>query len=213
MDKYETFEQYESTLFVNVISTFLLALSILPKLEQSAKRFNIRPRMSFVSSETHAWAPSPERKASAEEVVLKAVSKPGADIGARYMDSKLVQILILQHIHGLLQARDRAVIWNILNPGLFRSETGRDTSGIIPILFEAVRTVLARTTERSGRPIASGLIAGQDMDGKYMHDGVVDDTALSSYVKSEAGAITGKRLWLELKDVLESVQPGLAGDV
>ncbi len=50
---FKTMEGNESTVTVNVISTFLLALLILPKLQESAQRFNITPTLCIVSSEVH----------------------------------------------------------------------------------------------------------------------------------------------------------------
>lgn len=38
---------------VNVVSTFLLALLILPKLQETASKFNITPNLCIVSSEVH----------------------------------------------------------------------------------------------------------------------------------------------------------------
>lgn len=51
--KFEQFEGYESTITVNVISTFLMALMLLPKLRESASKFNITPRLTIVSSDAH----------------------------------------------------------------------------------------------------------------------------------------------------------------
>ena len=51
--KFEKFEGFESTITVNVISTFLMALMLLPKLRESATKFNIIPRLTIVSSDAH----------------------------------------------------------------------------------------------------------------------------------------------------------------
>jgi len=51
--KFEQFEGYESTITVNVISTFLMAFMLLPKLRDSANKFNITPRLTIVSSDAH----------------------------------------------------------------------------------------------------------------------------------------------------------------
>lgn len=45
----------ESTITVNVVSTFLLALLVLPKLQETAKKFNVVPNLVIVSSEVHFW--------------------------------------------------------------------------------------------------------------------------------------------------------------
>ena len=51
--KFELFEGYESTITVNVISTFLMALLLLPKLRETATKFNITPHLTIVSSDAH----------------------------------------------------------------------------------------------------------------------------------------------------------------
>jgi retinol dehydrogenase-12 len=54
MTKYfKLVEGYESTITTNVISTFLLALLLLPKLRESSAKFNIQPRLSIVASDLH----------------------------------------------------------------------------------------------------------------------------------------------------------------
>lgn len=60
--KFEQYEGFESTITINVISTFLMALMLLPKLRESATKFNIIPRLTIVSSDAHQmlvkYAPS-----------------------------------------------------------------------------------------------------------------------------------------------------------
>jgi retinol dehydrogenase 12 len=46
----------ESTITVNVISTFLLALLLLPKLQESAARYGVIPRLTIVGSVEHFFA-------------------------------------------------------------------------------------------------------------------------------------------------------------
>jgi retinol dehydrogenase-12 len=49
--KYTEVEGMESTITVNVISTFLMALLLLPKLRADAIKFNILPRLTIVASD------------------------------------------------------------------------------------------------------------------------------------------------------------------
>jgi len=51
--KYQVVEGMESTITVNVISTFLTALLLLPKLRADAIKFNILPRLTIVASDAH----------------------------------------------------------------------------------------------------------------------------------------------------------------
>lgn len=51
--KYYEVAGNESTITVNVVSTFLLALLVLPKLRETARIYNIVPTLTIVSSDVH----------------------------------------------------------------------------------------------------------------------------------------------------------------
>jgi retinol dehydrogenase 12 len=69
---------YESTITTNVISTFLLALLIVPKLKESASQFNFQPRLTVVSSDLHFIAKFPER--NSKDIFGKLNDKEHADM-------------------------------------------------------------------------------------------------------------------------------------
>jgi NAD(P)-dependent dehydrogenase (short-subunit alcohol dehydrogenase family) len=46
-------EGFESTITVNVLATFLMALLVLPTLRRTATKFNIQPNLVIVSSDAH----------------------------------------------------------------------------------------------------------------------------------------------------------------
>jgi NAD(P)-dependent dehydrogenase (short-subunit alcohol dehydrogenase family) len=58
-------EGCESTITVNVLSTLLLAVLLLPKLKESAKQFGILPHLSIIASETGFF---PESKVELDKV-------------------------------------------------------------------------------------------------------------------------------------------------
>lgn len=60
---FTTTEQDETTITTNVTSTFLLALLMLPKLRETAQRFNTLPKLTIVASDVHFLAKFKERKA------------------------------------------------------------------------------------------------------------------------------------------------------
>ena len=74
-------EDYEATITVNVVSTFLLALMILPKLRETATRYNITPRLTIVSSEVHGFTTLPEK--SSPEIFTKLNDKETANMSDR----------------------------------------------------------------------------------------------------------------------------------
>lgn len=57
-------EDNESTITINVVSTFLMALLVLPKLKETAARFNVTPHLTIVSSDVHFVAKFAERKSA-----------------------------------------------------------------------------------------------------------------------------------------------------
>lgn len=80
--KYVRTEDNESTITTNVVSTFLLALLVLPKLRESASKFNIIPRLTIVTSNVHLWTDLPERK---NANIFKTLNdQETADMAGRY---------------------------------------------------------------------------------------------------------------------------------
>ena len=215
-NKMELFEGYESTLAVNVVSTMLLGLALQPMLRKSGEKYGNSPVLSFVASEVHAWARFEEKSLAGEKLILEEMSRPekAKDLEYhRYMDSKLLELLLFRHVFQLLVEHPDVkgnVVWNILNPGFCHSELSRDGQGLKAIIGRLMKLCLARTQEMGGRPIATGAIASKETDGQYMHDGLVSDEAVSSYVKSKDGNEIGRRLWDEVKVVYEKKRPGVA---
>lgn len=59
---WEMYEDNEACITTNVVSTFLLAMLILPKLRETSARFNVTPRLAILTSEVHFLTELPERK-------------------------------------------------------------------------------------------------------------------------------------------------------
>lgn len=62
-EKFEIFEDNESTITVNVVSTTLLTLLLLPTLRSFAAKWDIVPVITVVGSGIHIYTKFPERKA------------------------------------------------------------------------------------------------------------------------------------------------------
>ena len=62
-EKYEVLEDNESTITVNVVSSVLLRLLLLPTLRSSSKQWGFEPTLTLVGSGGHAYTSFPERKA------------------------------------------------------------------------------------------------------------------------------------------------------
>lgn len=49
--------------------------------------------------------------------------------------------------------------------------------------------------------------------GKYMTDAQINDDALSDFVKSADGKEASKKVWKELREILDSIQPGVTSNL
>lgn len=203
---FELAEGYERTITVNVISTLLLGLLLLPLLKKTRREYpSVHPRLTFVASEVHAWPQLPERNA---DHILKALSDPAtAKMKERYPVSKLLEVLLVQELAA--RTRGSEVIVNMLNPGLCHSQLGREMG----LAFMVFKLIVARSTEVGSRTLVAGASAGLESHGSYMTDSHVENMALSSFVRSEEGRQAREKLWGEVSAILESVQPGIMQNV
>lgn len=192
-------EGHESTITVNVISTFLLALLMLPKLKDTARKLNRQTTLSIVTSETHLWTTFPDQQAGS---IFDALNE-SENLSERYPVSKLLEILAVRQLAP--QLRSSGVTLNLVNPGFCHSDIGRETG----LLHWLLKAVLARTTEIGSRTLVAAGAVGKESHGQYMTDGLVCDEASSPFVRSEAGAEVGRRVWKELSEILEDIQPGV----
>ncbi len=60
-NKFTMAEQDELTITTNVVSTFLLGLLLLPKLQETSSKFNVLPRLVVVTSDLHFMTSFKER--------------------------------------------------------------------------------------------------------------------------------------------------------
>ncbi|KAK6810632.1 hypothetical protein RU639_013734 [Aspergillus parasiticus] len=199
-------EGHERTITVNVISTFLLGLLLLPKLKATAKAFpTSSPHLSIVTSDVHAWTRFPERTADNTFVALD--SKETADMQERYATSKLLEVLVVRELATRLG--DSGVILNMLTPGLCKSQLSREAGFALRLMI----LFFGRQTEVGSRTILAATEAGWDSHGAYMLDGKVNNGVLSTFVQSEAGLKAQQKVWKELGEILEEIQPGITNSI
>lgn len=200
-------EGHERSITVNVISTFLLALLLLPKLRETAAGFpESCPHLSIVTSEVHAWASFPER--ASERIIAALDDESKTNMRDRYSTSKLLEVLVIRE-WATRMAESRVVV-NMLNPGFCHSQLTREVSSLPLNLLKAL---VARTTEVGSRTLVAAATAGPESHGAYMTDGKVANEALSSFVCSADGDRVQRKVWDELAEILESIRPGVTGNL
>lgn len=73
------------------------------------------------------------------------------------------------------------------------------------------KLVLARTTEVGSRCLVDSASAGEESHGQYMSECAVEDT--SEFVRSDEGKVTQERVFKELMEILEKIQPGITKNI
>jgi retinol dehydrogenase-12 len=205
--EYRLAEGHESTITTNVISTFLLALLLLPQLKTSAKMYNTKPHLTIVSSEVHYFTNFPERKAPA--IFTELDNPKTARMTDRYNVSKLLEVYICRElVKEYMSSSDYPVVLNFMNPGLCKSELGRENAIVMRIIWFIFR---ARTSEVGSRTLVHAASAGTESHGEFLSDCKPKTPALS--VVGPEGPTTQKKVWDELKAILEKIQPGVTNNL
>jgi hypothetical protein len=93
----------------------------------------------------------------------------------------------------------------MINPGLGESELGRNAGWGLWLL----KLLFARSTEVGSRSLVYGASTGQETHGQYLSDTRVADDQVSAFVKSKEGLEAQKKIWKELGEKLEKIQPGI----
>ncbi|KAL1855157.1 hypothetical protein Plec18167_002144 [Paecilomyces lecythidis] len=200
-------EDNESTLTVNVVSTFLLAFLLLPKLKETATRFNTRPNLTIVTSEVHCTVDFKEKDAP-EGIFNYLNDESKADMAVRYPTSKLLEVFFVREMAARRPRDSYPVTINMVNPGFCHSELVREGSSF---LLSTMKYVLARTTEVGSRTLVHGVSAGPETHGQYLNKCKVEEPA--TIVTCPEGPKTQQRVWDELIAKLEKIEPGISGNL
>ena len=117
MTSFEASEGLERTLTVNVISTVMLCLGVLPKLTETATTFGVTTRLKLVGSLIHYFGSDTQLASVPEsQSVFDALSDPKtAQMASRYSLSKLIEHLCFNQLVQRVEQSD--VIINLVNPG------------------------------------------------------------------------------------------------
>ncbi|KFA46117.1 hypothetical protein S40293_03769 [Stachybotrys chartarum IBT 40293] len=218
-------EGYERLTTINVISTWLMALMLLPALRETKKKFYPRredpefhssgkdiPHLVVVNSNGHFYA----RFDCRNEPSIFEFLRNGTDMMDRYGTTKLVSLLIGREVASqMLQKRDKSeqVVLNFVDPGACKTQLLREKSW--PWYFEVMTKVgfglIGRTAEAGSRTYVSAATSGWESHGGYL-----EDCKLSTpheFVTSDEGLTAQKKLFLEVLEILERIEPGITSNI
>lgn len=132
----------------------------------------------------------------------------------RYPTSKLLEVLFVRALAEQMNKEAHAserVILNMVNPGFCKTSLSRDAKGLMWLMFTLMKLFIGRTAEVGSRTLLASAIGGPETHGKYMSECVVKEP--SEFVRSAEGQKTQERVYNELMEILEKIQPGITKNV
>ncbi|KAF4999940.1 hypothetical protein FDECE_11342 [Fusarium decemcellulare] len=137
VEHFELAEDVELTLKVNVVSTFLLALAVLPKMQETTETYGVDANLTIVGSLIHTFAPEQQLEVPKEKDIFEELSCPEtADMGQRYPLSKLMSHQcarqLAKHVSATAKTNGPHVVVNWANPGWCATELVRNKAKSLP---------------------------------------------------------------------------------
>jgi retinol dehydrogenase-12 len=147
-----------------------------------------------------------------EDSIFNAMNENSTEYMAdRYNTTKLLEVFMVRELAEKMQSGRHAtqpVIINTLHPGVCKSSILRDLDGLRAGVTKVLMALVARTAEMGSRTLVAAAQAGDDTHGQYLRDCQVVDA--SPFVRSEEGKKTQARVYDELINILENIQPGIS---
>ena len=213
--EYTRAEDNETTITVNVVSTFLLALLLLPKLRESAAQFQTTPHLPIVGSAVHFWATTTDLTTPAHGKIFNSLNDAKvANMAGRYFVSKLIVMQCVRELAERTKVSSREhgtplVVVNNVAPGWCRTDLFRnDTYGVGE---KMALKIIGRSSEEGSRTLVHGATAGTETHGQYLSECHVKPA--SAWVRSKEGGEVQKRIWEELMAKLEVISPGISANI
>jgi NAD(P)-dependent dehydrogenase (short-subunit alcohol dehydrogenase family) len=158
---------WEETFQVNVISTALLALLLLPKLQQSPGL----SKLEFVSSWRHEVVNLSDERRQAPNLLESFNNPETFKSSESYQASKLFVMCIVQRLASVVNPSSNGVSMLAVCPGFCQSDLSRGHQGIAAsILRGLLNSLILRTTEQGARTLVSGAVLGPESHGKFWLD-------------------------------------------
>ncbi|KAF5686745.1 alcohol dehydrogenase [Fusarium denticulatum] len=207
----DNFAQSHPAMFtVNVYSTLLLAVLLLPKMKEDAQRLKTTPHITIVSSNS-AFHGKPlwDLCKDATNPLQKIVEVGQLDMGSGYTVSKLFLLLAVRHIASLIPVSSTGVVVNTVCPGLCKTNINRNAPDNIKAITASMMNQFGRTAEDGSRTLLFAAIAGANSHGKFSADcEIKDDSIIPDWITAEEAKDGQKRLWASISKEIESASPG-----
>lgn len=138
--------------------------------------------------------------------------RKASDMNQRYNTTKLLQLAIMHRLASAADASGKGhVIMNSLNPGLVRSNLFRNIPFPISLLTDGINWVFGRTSEMASTTIIDSALQGEDSHDTYRSS--CEQRAFPNLLVGEEGEKLMDRVWTELLAIMETIEPGVTGNI
>ena len=199
-------EGLELQLCVNVVSTMLSAISVLPKLRETSRRFKAPTHVTFQGSGYHIFGPDQELDVPGNADIFESLSRGSINIMGRYALSKLM----MQQCAHEFADRVTDVIVNTTHLGWAGTELGRSKESI-PWGQKVGFALIGWSAEKGSRPCVYAVTAGKETHGCYLSEGRVCPE--SQFMRSARGQRIQKRVWNDLVSRMREISPGITANI
>ena len=115
----------------------------------------------------------------------------------------------------LSQAADASgkghIIVNAVHPGFCGTQLFKNVAFPFTLFFYGLVALLGRTAETGARVLLSGVFAGEEMHGKFLFNG--EEREFPKCMQGIEGEKLNKRVWEELLELLEDIEPGVTDNI
>ena len=164
-------EGFEMALQVNVLSTALMALLLLPKLRHTAQARQTLVHVTFVNSIAHADVKTEWFQG---KTLLKAANEEKSwDAQKSY---GMIKLLGMAAMKGVAKAaangpHGNAIVVNACCPSLCKTDLGRDWGRGMKVMMSGMQAIFARTAEQGARTLVSATALESSSSGQFWsHD-------------------------------------------
>lgn len=171
MSAWEVKEGNESSITVNLMSNFLLAVSVLPHLRTVAKQHEIKPHLVIVGSVSGLCVGGEHVKKFSKTGILDDLNdqaKWKRDMPDRYGASKLLEHIAARELAALVPVSESGVIINVVDPGMCKTNLTRNVTLFARFKGWLAKVAMGRTPEMGSRTLIHGIAATEESHGKYL---------------------------------------------
>ncbi|OTB01340.1 hypothetical protein M426DRAFT_14503 [Hypoxylon sp. CI-4A] len=209
-----TSDGWERTFQINVLSTALLSLQLLPLLLRTREQNpSTTPHLTIVASDIYSMVKFRERNNDPLFPTLnnkdswKKSQAAGGPV-ERYALTKLLDFWITMELARLTPRDEHGhplVVVNAVAPGFCKSDLL--TREKAPLMLKIVQTLVARKVEEGSKTLIDGVAHGEESHGKWLESQII--TEPGALVTGADAAVIKEKVWREIIATLKKVDPEL----